>query len=67
MSHPDEVEALLDGIADVPAIDPVIRAEVRAASVADNYRRLAKHDPDAAASATRDQSPVNMPGVALLP
>jgi tRNA dimethylallyltransferase len=43
------LRTLLDGIAPVPAIDPAIRAEVRAASVADNYAALAHLDPAAAA------------------
>lgn len=43
------LRTLLDGIAPVPAIDPVIRAEVRALPVAEAYRRLAQADPAAAA------------------
>ncbi|NJC06000.1 tRNA dimethylallyltransferase [Sphingomonas kaistensis] len=43
------LRTLLDGIAQVPPIDPAIRAEVRAAPVTDNQRRLAEHDPAAAA------------------
>ncbi|KQN26533.1 tRNA dimethylallyltransferase [Sphingomonas sp. Leaf33] len=43
------LRTLIDGIAPVPEIDPAIRAEVRAASVADNHQRLATHDPAAAA------------------
>ena len=43
------LRTLLDGIAPVPAIDPAIRAEVRAANVAANRRRLLEHDPQAAA------------------
>ncbi len=43
------LRTLLDGIAEVPPIDPAIRAEVRAATVAHNHRRLAECDPDAAA------------------
>ncbi|GAA4007412.1 tRNA (adenosine(37)-N6)-dimethylallyltransferase MiaA [Sphingomonas humi] len=42
------LRTLLDGIAEVPPIDPAIRAEVRAAAVGDNHRRLAEHDPEAA-------------------
>jgi tRNA dimethylallyltransferase len=42
------LRTLLDGIAEVPPIDPAIRAEVRAAPVEDNHRRLAEHDPEAA-------------------
>jgi tRNA dimethylallyltransferase len=42
------LRTLLDGIAEVPPIDPAIRAEVRAAPVGDNHRRLAEHDRDAA-------------------
>jgi tRNA A37 N6-isopentenylltransferase MiaA len=34
------IRTLLDGIAPVPPIDPVIRSEVRAAAVADNLKRL---------------------------
>lgn len=44
------LRTLLDGIAPVPAIDPVIRAEVRAAGVAENLAALAPLDPVAAAS-----------------
>lgn len=43
------LRTLLDGIAEVAPIDPAIRAEVRAATVADNHRRLAELDPEAAA------------------
>lgn len=43
------LRTLLDGIAEVPPIDPALRDQIRAASVADNHRRLAEHDPDAAA------------------
>ncbi|UUR08862.1 tRNA (adenosine(37)-N6)-dimethylallyltransferase MiaA [Sphingomonas glaciei] len=43
------LRTLLDGIAEVPPIDPVTRSEVRTAPVADNHRRLAEHDPEAAA------------------
>lgn len=43
------LRTLLDGIAEVPAIDPAIRAEVRASPVTDNHCRLAEHDPEAAA------------------
>ena len=43
------LRTLLDGIAPVPAIDPVIRAEVRAATVADNRTFLLELDPAAAA------------------
>jgi tRNA dimethylallyltransferase len=42
------LRTLLDGIAEVPPIDPACRAEVRAAPVADNHRRLADLDPEAA-------------------
>lgn len=42
------LRTLLDGIAEVPPIDLAIRAEVRAAPVADNHRRLAEHDFEAA-------------------
>jgi tRNA dimethylallyltransferase len=44
------LRTLLDGIAPVPAIDPVIRAEVRAAGVAENLAALAPLDPVAAAT-----------------
>lgn len=44
------LRTLLDGIAPVPAIDPDIRAEVRAASVAENLAALAPLDPVAAAT-----------------
>lgn len=43
------LRTLLDGIAEVPPIDPAIRAAVRAANVADNHRELARLDPEAAA------------------
>ncbi|WP_326524642.1 tRNA (adenosine(37)-N6)-dimethylallyltransferase MiaA [Sphingomonas sp.] len=43
------LRTLLDGIAPVPEIDPAIRAEIRAAPVADNHARLTVHDPAAAA------------------
>jgi tRNA dimethylallyltransferase len=42
------LRTLLDGIAEVPAIDPAVRAEVRAAAVAENHRRLSSLDPEAA-------------------
>jgi tRNA dimethylallyltransferase len=42
------LRTLLDGIAEVPAIDPNIRADLRAASVEENHRRLAEVDPEAA-------------------
>ena len=41
---------LLDGIAPVPPIDPAVRAEVRAASVAENLAALTPLDPVAAAT-----------------
>ena len=44
------IRTLLDGIAPIPAIDPAVRAEVRAASVAENVARLTTLDPSAAAS-----------------
>jgi tRNA dimethylallyltransferase len=43
------LRTLLDGIAPVPPIDPAIRRQVREASVADNFARLAEFDPEAAA------------------
>lgn len=43
------LRSLIDGIAPVPAIDPAIRAQVRAASVADNYAELTPLDPVGAA------------------
>ena len=43
------LRTLLDGIAPVPAIDPAIRAEVRAATVAANRLQLERLDPGAAA------------------
>ena len=43
------LRTLLDGIAPVPAIDPEIRAAVRAASVAENHAALVLLDPRAAA------------------
>jgi tRNA dimethylallyltransferase len=42
------LRTLLDGIAEVPAIDAAIRAEVRAVPVADNHQRLSRLDPEAA-------------------
>ncbi len=42
------LRTLLDGIADVPDVEPGIRANVRAADVAENHRRLQKLDPEAA-------------------
>ena len=43
------LRTLLDGIAPVPAIDPAIRATVRALPVAEAHRLLAQEDPPAAA------------------
>ena len=43
------LRTLLEGIAPVPAIDPAVRAEVRAASVAENVKALKNLDPVAAA------------------
>lgn len=43
------IRTLLDGIAPVPAIDPAVRDEVRALSVAEAYRALESEDPEAAA------------------
>ncbi len=43
------LRTLLDGIAPVPAIDPGVRAEVRALPVAEAHRLLAAEDPQAAA------------------
>ncbi len=43
------LRTLLDGIAPVPAIDPGVRAEVRALPVAEAHRLLAVEDPQAAA------------------
>ena len=44
------LRTLLDGIAPVPAIDPLIRAEIRGTSVAENLAALAPLDPVAAAT-----------------
>jgi tRNA dimethylallyltransferase len=44
------LRTLLDGISPIPEIDPQIRAEVRAASVAENLAALAPLDPAAAAA-----------------
>jgi len=44
------LRTLLDGIAPVPSIDPAVRAEVRAASVAENLAALVPLDPVAAAT-----------------
>ena len=43
------LRTLLDGIAPVPAIDPAVRAAVRALPVAEAHRLLATEDPQAAA------------------
>jgi tRNA dimethylallyltransferase len=43
------IRTLLDGIAPVPAIDPAIRLEARAATVAENRFQLESLDPGAAA------------------
>ena len=43
------IRTLLDGIAPVPAIDPAVRAEIRALPVAEAHRALASEDPPAAA------------------
>jgi len=43
------LRTLIDGIAPVPEIDPVIRAGIRARDVATNHAELAAFDPDAAA------------------
>jgi tRNA dimethylallyltransferase len=43
------IRTLLDGIAPVPAIDPAVRAIVRAMAVADAYAALQREDPAAAA------------------
>ena len=44
------LRTLLDGIAPVPSIDPSVRADVRAASVAENLAALVPLDPVAAAT-----------------
>jgi tRNA dimethylallyltransferase len=43
------IRTLLEGIAPVPAIDPAVRAEVRAMAVADAYAALQREDAAAAA------------------
>jgi len=43
------IRTLIDGIAPVPAIDPAIRAEVRALAAAEAHAALAREDPRAAA------------------
>ena len=43
------LRTLLDGIAPVPPIDPIVRAEVRALPVERSYPTLLKEDPEAAA------------------
>jgi tRNA dimethylallyltransferase len=43
------IRTLLDGIAPVPEIDPIIRAEVRALPVADAHAALTREDAEAAA------------------
>lgn len=42
------LRTLLQGIADVPPVDPAIREEVRSRSVAENHRQLLEVDPEAA-------------------
>ena len=42
------LRTLLDGIAPVPAIDPAVRAAVRALGVGEAYRALDREDPDRA-------------------
>ncbi|BEV00865.1 tRNA (adenosine(37)-N6)-dimethylallyltransferase MiaA [Novosphingobium olei] len=44
------IRTLLDGIAPVPEIDPAIRAEVRALTVAEAFDALRREDPDRAAT-----------------
>ncbi|KUR71902.1 tRNA dimethylallyltransferase [Novosphingobium fuchskuhlense] len=44
------IRTLLDGIAPVPAIDPEVRAEVRALPVAEAYAALSREDPERAAA-----------------
>jgi tRNA dimethylallyltransferase len=43
------LRTLLDGIAPIPAIDPKVRADVRARDVAANHARLGEIDPQSAA------------------
>jgi tRNA dimethylallyltransferase len=43
------LRTLLDGIAPVPEIDPVIREDVRSRPVAENHAALEREDPEAAA------------------
>jgi tRNA dimethylallyltransferase len=43
------IRTILDGIAPVPAIDPLVREKVRAMAVGDACQALAREDPDAAA------------------
>ena len=43
------LRTLLDGIAPIPEIDPVLRAAVRGLDVADAYAELRGHDPEIAA------------------
>jgi tRNA dimethylallyltransferase len=43
------IRTLLDGIAPVPAIDPAVRAEVRAMAISDAYAALQREDAAAAA------------------
>ena len=44
------IRTLLDGIAPVPAIDPAVRAAVRAMPVAEAWHALSREDPDRAAA-----------------
>ena len=50
------LRTLLDGIAPVPAIDPVIRADVRSLPVADAHAALAREDAAAAARLHRNDT-----------
>lgn len=54
------IRTLLDGIAPVPAIDPAVRAEVRALPLAEAHAALAREDPErAAALAPADASRIS--------
>jgi tRNA dimethylallyltransferase len=50
------LRTLLDGIAPVPGIDPVIRASIRALPVDDAYAALSEADPEAAACLSANDS-----------
>ncbi len=50
------IRTLLDGIAPIPEIDPIVRAKVRALSVAEAYTALSREDPERAAQLSAGDS-----------